>query len=191
MPFRSLVAAAAVLCATAALAAPPQLPVTPASVELISARPFTLGEPLPIPGRPDLERSHEGLLLVVAAEPSLVWPRQTAQPVLYAGETLALRANHGWPAGRLVVGVIGTKTLDGLRLWFGSPGLPERADASLIAEERELADAAGLVAFSELAIERALASGGEALELDDAAELQPLITELLNEHDPNRPGARR
>lgn len=191
MRFRPFIAATALLCASGALAAPPPIPALPAPVELVSARPFSLGEAIPIPGRPDLPRTQEGLLLVLGAEPALVWPRQAAQPVLYAGETLAARANHGWPEGKLVVAVLGTRELSELRIWFGTAQLPERADAESIASERALADAAGLSPFTAAEIESALAAGGGALELDDASGLWPLVTELLDLHDPNRPGAQR
>lgn len=184
-------AVAAVLLASGALAAPPAPPALPAPVDLVSARAFTLKEALPIPGRPDLERSGRGLLLVLAAQPALVWPRQSAQPVLYAGETLAARVNHGWPAGRLVVVVLGTSEMSGLPIWFGRTGLPEQVDPATIAAEREFADANGITAFPPRVIERALAAGGEPLSLDDASELQPYLAALLDEHDPNRPGARR
>lgn len=191
MRLPSLLVATALLCAPSASAAPPPLLPLPAAVELVSARAFSLAEAIPIPGRPDLPRTQEGLLLVVAAEPALVWPRQTAQPVLYAGDTLAARANHGWPEGELVVAVLGTRDLSELPIWFGSAGLPERANAEAIAAERALADAAGIAAFTAAEIESALAAGGEALELGDASELWPLVTELLDRHDPNRPGAQR
>jgi len=73
----SLLAATAMLCATATLAAPPLPPPLPATVELISAVSFTLEEASAIPGRPDLEGTHEGLLLVIRANPALVPPGPT------------------------------------------------------------------------------------------------------------------
>ena len=191
MRLPSLLAATVVLCATATLAAPPLPPPLPATVELVSAVIFTLEEAGPIPGRPDLEPVHEGLLLVVRADPALVWPRQVAQPILYAGDSLAARANHGWPEGELVIAVFGTRDLEDLPIWFGSAGLPERVDAESIAAEVELATAAGIGPFTPLAIERALHAGGPPLDLSDVAGLDPFVEALLEKHEASRPGARR
>ncbi len=133
------------LCVLAAtsLAEPPPLPPTPAPVlDVVYARPFALEQGYEFTWRKEKPLVTEGYLLVLKVNPALVYPRQSAEPVLYVGDTTAERVNVGYPSGHLVVivpGKLADFDLKKTLIWFGTPDLPERCTAKTIAEEREKA----------------------------------------------------
>jgi hypothetical protein len=140
---------AAAIFATAALTtavAGPALPETPAPVDaILYARPFELAEGFKFTWRQEQPLVTAGVLIVLKVDPALVYPRQTAEPVLYVGDTPAMRLNVGYPSGRLVALVpdVRSPDLDGAMIWFGSPRLPEQVDAATVAQEQALARQAG------------------------------------------------
>ena len=85
MKFLNTTLAATVLAA-AVVAAPPQLPATPAPVQdIVFAQPFTLDRGEVSNWRAERPEITSGYILVLKVDPDLVYPRQTAEPVLYVG----------------------------------------------------------------------------------------------------------
>lgn len=154
MKFLNTTLAATALAAAVVIAAPPQVPATPAAVQdIVFAQPFTLETGEVSNWRAERPTIESGYILVLKVNPDLVYPRQSAEPVLYVGDTTAQRLNVGYRSGHVVavVGaeITGDKAMDlsKVKIWFGTPELPERVDANRIAQESALADAAGIKAF--------------------------------------------
>jgi hypothetical protein len=125
-----------------------QRPVTPAPVrDLLFAQPFTLETPFINTFSKEREKVSNGVLIVVDVDPALVIPRNTLEPVLYAGNAAVQRLNHGDRSGRVIGIVPGTLNLATAPIWFGTPELPERVTQNTIQYERGLADRAGVRAF--------------------------------------------
>lgn len=154
MKFLNTTLAATALAAAVVIAAPPQVPATPAAVQdIVFAQPFTLDRGEVSTWRAERPMVESGYILVLKVNPDLVYPRQSAEPVLYVGDTTAERMNVGYRSG-FVVAVVGAditgeKAMDlsKVKIWFGTPELPERVNANRIAQESALADAAGIKAF--------------------------------------------
>ncbi|MEO1007812.1 MAG: hypothetical protein AAFX79_04555 [Planctomycetota bacterium] len=183
MKFLNMTIAASAVAAVVT-AAPPQLPATPAPVaDIVFAQPFTLDEGERSTWRKDKPMVDSGYIVVLKVNPDLVYPRQTAEPVLYIGDTTAQRMNVGYRSGH-VVAIVGAEIagddamdLSKVKIWFGTPELPERVDPARIAQESGLADEAGIKPFSQQKIDALLAQN-ETLEeanmngiLDDVAGL--------------------
>jgi hypothetical protein len=141
---------------------------------IVAARPFRVDTPFEHTWRQDRPEVTGGWLLVLDVDSELVYPRQTAMPVLYAGLQTAARVNVGYTSGRLVVivpdrlgkdGLPVTKLAD-LPIWFGDADLPERIDAADIAAARAAADAAGIAARPEAERTAAVARGRQQADLD-------------------------
>ena len=175
-------------CVGTLLAAPP-LPATPAPVqEVVYARPFTLAQGYEFTWRKDKPTVTEGYILVLKVDPALAYPRQTAEPVLYVGDTTAERVNVGYASGYLVV-IVPCKVADfdlkKTLIWFGTPELPERCTAKTIAEEREKAEKAGLKPLAEAQVDTARAKGGERLSVKDDYELRRQVAPLIKQYAPD------
>ena len=179
MKFLNTTLAASVLAA-AVVAAPPQMPATPAPVQdIVFAQPFTLDQGEVSTWRAERPMVTSGYILVLKVNPDLVYPRQSAEPVLYVGDTTAERLNVGYRSGH-VVAVVGADItgddamdLSKVKIWFGTPELPERVDANRIAQESALADAAGIQPFSADKI-------GDLLAQNDTLS-EPTKAGILNE----------
>jgi hypothetical protein len=125
----------------------------------------------------------DGLLVVLRVDPSQVMPRNTAEPVLYAGDGTVQRLNQGQLSG-YVIGIIpGQIDLASAPIWFGRPELPERVTPEVIKEERALADSAGIKAFSPDKIKGALRDVIEAGDL--AALLRGPAADLVLKYSPD------
>jgi hypothetical protein len=125
-----------------------EIPSTPASVKsILYAQRFTLETPYTNTWSKERATVSTGVLIVVEVDPAFVVPRDTLQPVLYAGNVTVQRLNHGYPSGRVVGIVPGNIDLTSAPIWFGSPQLPERVTESIIQYERARADKAGVRAF--------------------------------------------
>src|SRR5215203_2737616 len=123
-------------------------PATPAPVKnILFSQPFTLETPFINTFSKERERVSNGVLIVVEVDPALVIPRNTLEPVLYAGTAAVVRLNHGERSGRVVGIVPGTINLATAPIWFGTPELPERVTNSTVQYERGLAEKAGVRAF--------------------------------------------
>ena len=135
----------------------------------------------------------DGWILVVEADTSLLRPRQTAEPVIYAGDQVAQKVNVGFTSGRVVLIVPSDRREDGtlkldpktLPVWFGTPALPEQVEARTIAAERQRADRAGITARPAEEVERAIDAGGDALELDGQYALMLEAMRLVKRYAPD------
>jgi hypothetical protein len=143
-PRRFAVVLLAAVPALAGAAVPP-VPPTPAAVEdVVYAAPFVLKEGYVSDWRAERPLVTRGHLVVLKVAPDLVYPRQTAEPVLYAGDQTVERLNTGYASGYIVAIVPGTADLGRVPIWFGTPRLPESVDAEVVRAERSRADAAGI-----------------------------------------------
>lgn len=132
--------------ATARTAAAPPSP-KPVN-DLLFARPFTLAKGYRNTWSKERALVSSGVLVVLEVDPALVARRDAAQPVLYAGNTPVQRLNHGDQSGRVIGIVPGVADLSGSPIWFGAPGLPERAVAETTRAERARAERSGIRPFA-------------------------------------------
>ncbi|UYV11423.1 MAG: hypothetical protein NCW75_08925 [Phycisphaera sp.] len=185
MKFLNTTLAASALAAAVVIAAPPQVPATPAAVQdIVFAQPFTLDRGEVSTWRAERPVVDSGYILVLKVNPDLVYPRQSAEPVLYVGDTTAERMNVGYRSGYVVavVGadITGEKAMDlsKVKIWFGTPELPERVDANRIAQESALADAAGIKAFDADKISTLLAQNETLSEQTKAGILDEVAAQI-------------
>lgn len=186
MLFTSLTA---VLLTTTLGAGLPPVPATPAGVdELVYARAFTLAESYEYEWCKEKPRVTEGYLLVLKVDPDLVYPRQTAEPVLYVGPRPAERINVGHPSGHvvaLVPGPVEKLDLSKALMWFGTPQLPESVDLKTAQKEHARARQVGIKPLGETKVAAALARGGERLTVQDRYELRREAAELIRQYAPH------
>lgn len=108
-------------------------------------QPFRLEQSFKYDWRRDQPDVRSGLLVVFKVDPDLVTPRNALEPVLYAGNQTVQRLNQGHESG-FVIGIIPEQIdLSQEPIWFGTPALPERIDAEMIARERTLAERSGIL----------------------------------------------
>ena len=180
-----VVAAFLVPLGVMAMAAPPTIPATPAAVDgLVYAQPFTLDEGYQFDWRRERPVVTSGYLLVLKVNPALVYPRQVAEPVLYVGDQTAERVNVGYRSGYVVAIVPGEVDLTETPIWFGTPELPERADANNIASERSLAESAKIKPFGADTVNLALALGGQRMQARNRAQLLQHVATLITTYSP-------
>lgn len=164
---------------------------------LLYAQPFTLQRPEVFWWRAERPSYQAGWLLVLEVDPARVQPSDRAEPVLYVGDTVAERVNHPFRTGRLVVLVPSALAPDGTPaldlatapVWFGAPELPERIDAAAVAAARAAAPQAR--AFTPDEIAQARAHSNPAILLEERADLDPILGELVREHAPEEPDLAR
>ena len=162
-------------------------------LEVLYARPFVLDRPYTHWYRLERPQVRAGWILVLRVDPELARPRQSADPVLYAGAQTLERWNTAQPDGFLVATLPAPLGSDGEPLnewstapiWFGRPQLPERVDATRIAAELARARAQGIAALPESLIHEARAAAGPSLHLSSREELQPIIAELIERYSPS------
>lgn len=144
-------------------------PATPAAViDILEIQPFRLGVGYHYDWLESRPFVSDGLLVVLRVDPNHVEPRDTAEPVLYAGDRTVQRLNQGNESG-FVIGIIpGEIDLASAPIWFGRPELPERVTPDVIKEERALADSAGIKAFSP---DKITGARRDPIEVDDLAAL--------------------
>ena len=160
-----------------------QRPITPAPVRnLLFAQPFTLETPFTNTFSKERERISNGVLIVVEVDPALVIPRNTLEPVLYAGNAAVQRLNHGEGSGRVIGIVPGTLNLATAPIWFGTPELPERVTQNTIQYERGLADRAGVRAFPQARLASIQRPAIAAKDL--ATLLSTVAANLIYEYSP-------
>ncbi len=137
-----------ILAAPAIAGESPSVPTTPSPViDLVFARPFTLAKGYKYNWSKDRPIVRSGILVVLKVDPDLVLPRNSAEPVLYAGNRTVQRLNHGHKSGYVIAIIPGEVDLTRAPIWFGRPELPERVTAQTIRSERALADAARIRPF--------------------------------------------
>ncbi len=171
----------------------PALPATPAAVEqVLLAQPFTLDQGYEFEWSAEHPVVSAGWLLVLQVNPDLVFPRQTAEPILYIGNTTTERINHGHQSGRVIaivpsdVNETGELTLDLNKalMWFGAPGLPEQIDAAMVRAQLQIARNAGIVPLPEDQIAQARAKAPDSLRAADRTALRRAAAELIKVHSP-------
>jgi hypothetical protein len=160
------------------------IPSTPAPVKgILYARRFTLETPYTNTWSKERGRVvSTGVLIVLEVDPAFVVPRDTLEPVLYAGNDTVQRLNHGHRSGRVIGIVPGNIDLASAPIWFGSPQLPGRVTESSVQSERARAEKAGVRAFPQARI-----SGVERPPVaakDLAALLRDVAAELVYEYSP-------
>ena len=131
-------------CQSTALPAQVAAAVTPAAVKgILAARRFTLGTPFPYTWTKEHVMVSSGTLVVLEVDPALVVPRDTLEPVLYAGNVPVMRLNHGHKSGRVVGIIPGNVDLATTPIWFGAPELPGRITTAMAEAERSRAEKVG------------------------------------------------
>lgn len=162
------------------------MPATPAAVDdLVYACSFTLVNGYKHDWCKERPIVTTGTLVVLKINPDLVVPRQTAEPVLYAGNQTAQRLNNGHESGHLIAIIPGEVDLTQTPIWFGRPELPERVDANMINSERALAEAANIQPFAVQKVQEATSKGGGHLEVFDLhALLRDHVAELVLQYSP-------
>lgn len=136
-------------CQSAGLPGFQPQPVT----DIVRIQPFRLEKPFKYDWRSDQPDVYSGLLVVVKVDPNMVRPRNGLEPVLYAGNQTVQRLNHGHESG-FVLGIIPEQIdLSKEPIWFGTPALPERIDAKMIAGERAKAKRSGMPSLKSIDIQ--------------------------------------
>ncbi|MDA1262701.1 MAG: hypothetical protein O3B75_07360 [Planctomycetota bacterium] len=153
----------------------PALPVTPSIntvPTIISLQPVTIKDSYATDFRSEHPQVSSGWLMVIRGDSSILAPRALAEPLLLASGISAEGVvwiesvewfNHGFISGYRVCFIPSTaepqsgadRTTQGLRVWFGSPKLPESVDANTLQSELKEADRAGIVAASAVKVEGA------------------------------------
>ncbi|MFT4539172.1 MAG: hypothetical protein ACI841_004975 [Planctomycetota bacterium] len=171
----------------------PGLPTHPDSAqEVLYARPFVLDAPYTHHYRLEAPSVSSGWILVLRVDPELTVPRQSYEPVLYVGDETAQRWNTAQPGGNMVVTVPAALDASGVPnsewmsqpIWFGSPELPERVDATRIHQELVAAIEQGIGPMPGPTVQRACAEGGDALYLKNIDALQPRLADLIERFSP-------
>ncbi|MEQ1501362.1 MAG: hypothetical protein ABMB14_03985 [Myxococcota bacterium] len=135
------------------------------------ARPVTLAAPIQWSMRGDHPAVTEGVLVELRADPALLVPRQSAEPVLYAGAMPVMRFNWDYLGGCVVAFVPGPVDLAATELYFGSSALPERVTAADGGAARAAARVRGIRPAPSAERAAALAAGGPALAASDLGQV--------------------
>ncbi len=121
------------------------VPPTPAPIKrIVAAHGFTLETPFPYTWTKERVMVSSGTLVVLEVDPALVVPRNTLEPVLYAGNIPVQRLNHGNKSGRVIGIVPGNIDVTTMPIWFGTPQLPGRVTRAMAEAERARAEKAGV-----------------------------------------------
>ena len=138
------------VCQPNAVSGQVAVPATPAAVKgILAARRFTLATPYQYTWSERPRMVASGTLVVLEVDPAYVVPRNTLEPVLFAGNVAVHRLNQGDKSGRVISIVPGDVDVSTVSIWFGTPQLPERLTPALIDSERALAQRAGIRAFGQ------------------------------------------
>ncbi len=168
---------------TGVIAGPPEIPATPAAVDgIILAQAFSLDEPYEFSWLAERPMVSRGMILVLEVNPDLVLPRQTAEPVLYVGDSTAERVNTGYPSGKVVAIVPGAVNLATAPIWFGDPALPEQVTSEIISAQRSMAGEAGIRPFTADTVGMAFQAGGDEMKSADYDALRRRAAELIQQY---------
>jgi len=160
------------------------LPATPASAKaVLDARRFTLQTPFTWHWSKERFEVSSGTLVVLAVDPSYAVPRESLEPVLYAGDMPVQRLNRGDKSGRVLGIIPGHVDLATTPIWFGTPELPGRVTRDMARMERAKADKAGVRAMAPAA-KLAAADQPVITAPDLAALLRTVGADLLLEYSP-------
>lgn len=114
-------------------------------IDIAHVQPFRLERSFKYDWRRDRMDVRSGLLVVFKVDPDLVTPMDALEPVLYAGNHTVQRLNHGHESGFVIAIIPEQIDLSKEPVWFGTPALPERINAEMIAKERAKAERSGIV----------------------------------------------
>jgi hypothetical protein len=157
-----------------------------AAGEILEIIPFSLGEAYRFDWSEARPMVKSGFLVVLKFDPKILVPRETAEPVLYAGEGTVQRLSRGDGSG-FVIGIVpGDTDLSRAPIWLGRPFLPERVSPDIIRSERALADEKGISAFSGDRIESVTHDRVEAADLSELLRTQ--AAELVIKYSPDEKG---
>jgi hypothetical protein len=171
------------VCQSNALSAQVAAPATPAAVKgILALRRFTLATPYQYTWSSERRMVATGTLVVLEVDPAYVIPRDTLQPVLFAGNVAIHRLNQGDKSGRVIGIVPGDVDLATVPIWFGTPQLPERLTPALIDSERALAARAGVRAVGQAKI--AAVTRPRLAAADLASLLRTTGAELVLQYSP-------
>ena len=161
-----------------------RVPPTPSAViDIVEIQPFRLKTGYRYDWLQSRPIVSAGWLVVLKVDPKYVVPRDTAEPVLYAGDQTVQRLNQGHRSGHVIGIIPGDVDLASAPIWFGRPQLPERVTPAIISAERALADKAGIKPFSPDKINGARSN---AIEVDDlAALLRGRAADLVLKYSPD------
>jgi hypothetical protein len=162
---------------------PPPIPSTPASVlDLVLARPFTLAKGYKYDWRADRPIVTSGTLVVLKVDPAFVFPRNSAEPVLYVGNQTAQRLNQGYQSGHVIAIIPGNVDFARDPIWFGRPDLPERVTEQTIRTQRALAEAAKIKPFPASKVQGAIQKRLQASDLHEL--LRDQVADLVLKYSP-------
>jgi hypothetical protein len=171
-------------CGTFSVAADTKVPPTPAPIKgIVAAHRFTLEDPYQYTWTRERVMVSSGTLVVLEVDPALVVPRNTLEPVLYAGNVPLQRLNHGDKSGRVIGIVPGNIDVTTMPIWFGTPQLPERVTTAMAETERERAQKAGVTQTFERGAIAGLDSPPTASK-DLAALLSTVAADLVLTYSP-------
>jgi hypothetical protein len=161
----------------------PPVPATPSPViDLVLAHPFTLTTGYKYDWSADRPIVRSGTVVVLRVDPDLVFPRNSAEPVLYAGDQPVQRLNQGYESGHVLAIIPGEINLTQAPIWFGRPELPERVSAQTVRSERALAEEADIQPFTTEKVQRVTQEPLRASDL--AALLRDHVADLLLQYSP-------
>lgn len=154
---------------------------------LVEARPFVLERATTHVWRAEAPEYDAGWLVVLEVDPEFVVPRQTEEPVLYAGAQTVERVNHGDRCGRVVGILPAMRGADGLPMldlaattfFFGAETLPERVTETEARHELARATRGGTRPFPADEVAAAIARGGDPLRLASRDDLDPIAGVLV------------
>ena len=167
---------------------------TPMPVARIrSATPFRVETPFAHDWSAEKSTATAGWLVVLDVDARYVQPRQTAEPVLYAGNVPVQRLNVGVRTGRVIAVIPATRTAENQTradlmatpIFFGAPELPERITRDMADAELARARAAGITADNAGRIRAAIRAGGPEVVVQDRAALLREAASLVLEHAPD------
>ncbi|MSR28751.1 MAG: hypothetical protein EXS03_04140 [Phycisphaerales bacterium] len=170
----------------------PALPPTPSRATVptvVLLQRVELNTPYETDFRVERSKVTSGWLMVITGRADILAPRALAQPLLLAGGDGWTESvewfNHGESSLHRVCFIPQTTEASKaplaaahLRVWFGSPMLPEQVDAKTLVQESEKADAAGIVAANPAQAARPLA------EFADRTALIEAVNALVKQYSP-------
>jgi hypothetical protein len=160
------------------------VPPTPAPIKrIVAAQRFTLETPFPYTWSKERVMVSSGTLVVLEVDPVMVVPRNTLEPVLYAGNIPVQRLNHGNRSGRVIGIVPGNIDVTTMPIWFGTPQLPGRVTTAMAEAERARAEKAGVAHTFEQSGIAGLDSPA-TVSKDLAALLRTIAADLVLTYSP-------
>jgi hypothetical protein len=178
LKFLGLLVAGLVVAAGATAQGARPIPSTPAAAEAVYAAPFVLRQGYRSDWGQERPLVTSGFVVVARVHPDLVYPRQVAEPVLYAGNQVAEKVNVGYRSGYVVAIVPGALDLARDPVWFGRPALPEQVSARTVRAELQRAAAAGIRAVPPRIVR-------DKVQLQDREAVLRIAAELIRQYAPD------